>query len=146
MRSAKELHVYICQIVRGAPAVRRHEGLYLFLPYEVRVGHRRDRRVSPECVLVQREKAMGGPTCPWEPVEKSSSNTPVATRILRIFFLFFIIHSFLSLSSFSSFPFFSSHVLTRRFLVFRNGKPSRVLIDFTVLWKSLELNGLKENR
>lgn len=76
-----------------------------FFPYEVRVGHRRDRCVPPECVLVHREKAMGGPTCPWEPVEKSSSNTPVATRISTNL-PSLLHHSLFFLSLSSSFHFF----------------------------------------
>lgn len=86
-----------------------------------------------------------GWACPWEPVEKSSSNTPVATRILRIFLLFFIIHSLPSLFlSFRRFHFFLIFLLGV-FSSFAMESPS-ILIDFTALWKSLELDGLKENR
>lgn len=125
VRSAKELHVYICQIVRGTPAVRRSEGLYLFLPYEVRGAS--EGSVRPSWMRSGASWKSHG----W-------ANLPMGTRrevlirhprgyahLTNLPPLLHIIHFCPSLFlPFRRFHFFS-HILTRRFLIFRNGKPSR---------------------
>jgi len=76
--------LYLPGCIRGAPAVRGHEGLYPFLPCDASASGDRPHLNAlplpspPPAPMYLVKKAMGGPTCPWEPAEKSSRNIPVA--------------------------------------------------------------------
>ncbi|KAL2718903.1 hypothetical protein V1478_011322 [Vespula squamosa] len=59
---------WVLEVWPRCPAVRRNEGLYPFLRTTCQPLACHFLNVA---FLAHREKAMGGPTCPWEPAEQS---------------------------------------------------------------------------
>lgn len=144
----------------GAPAVRRNEGLYPFLPLSLPPSSScpclpgPDRRDSSVCVpswmrprvRVSWKGAMGGPTCClWEPTEtRVLHQTPpwLRARLTNPLHLCFIISrplrrplSLRERAILFSFSRYSSYPDVLPFFS-RRQDFTGVLIDFTVLWRS----------